>query len=45
MFSVQGVKKKQLWVLENNIIAISLYRKFGYDFENLRDIIFKKGEK
>lgn len=41
LYSVKDVKKKQLWVLEDNKVAINLYKKFGYDFEKLKDTIFK----
>jgi ribosomal protein S18 acetylase RimI-like enzyme len=37
---VSIVKKKQLWVLSNNNIALNLYNKFGYKFDALSDIIF-----
>lgn len=36
------IKKKQLWVLSSNHKAINLYKKYGYSFEELKDIIFKK---
>ncbi|QKF73472.1 acetyltransferase (GNAT family) [Aliarcobacter faecis] len=42
LYLTKQIKKKQLWVLENNEIAIKLYKSFGYSFEDLKDIIFKK---
>jgi len=39
------IKKKQLWVLSDNKKAISLYKKYGYSFEDLEDIIFVRSEK
>lgn len=36
---VLTIKKKQLWVLSENNVALNLYHKFGYEFENLSDII------
>lgn len=42
LYSVKDVKKKQLWVLEDNMVAINLYKKFAYEFEELKDTIFKK---
>ncbi len=42
LYHTRDVKKKQLWVLEHNKIAINLYKKYGYEFENLKDTIFKK---
>lgn len=42
LFLTQDVKKKQLWVLQDNQIAINLYKKLSYEFEDLKDNIFKK---
>lgn len=42
LYLVKDVKKKQLWVLEDNMVAINLYKKFAYEFEELKDTIFKK---
>ena len=36
------VKKNQLWVLESNLQAINLYKKFGYQFDKLQSLIFFK---
>lgn len=42
LYITRDVKKKQLWVLEDNEVAINLYKKFAYEFEELKDTIFKK---
>jgi len=42
LYLTKNVKKKQLWVLEDNEVAINLYKKFSYEFEELKDTIFKK---
>lgn len=42
LYLTKDIKKKQLWVLEDNTVAINLYKKFAYEFEVLKDIIFKK---
>lgn len=42
LYLTKDVKKKQLWVLEDNMVAINLYKKFAYEFEELKDTIFKK---
>lgn len=42
LYLTKDIKKKQLWVLEDNMVAINLYKKFAYEFEELKDTIFKK---
>ncbi len=42
LYLTKYIKKKQLWVLEDNNVAINLYKKFGYEFEELKDTIYKK---
>lgn len=42
LFLTHNIRKKQLWVLKDNQIAINIYKKLGYEFENLKDNIFKK---
>lgn len=42
LYLTKNVKKKQLWVLEDNNVAINLYKKFSYKFEELKDTILKK---
>jgi len=42
LYVTQPIKKNQLWVLENNIPAIALYQKYGFQFESLQDLIFLK---
>lgn len=42
LYLTNDIKKKQLWVLEDNEVAINLYKKFSYEFEELKDTIFKK---
>lgn len=42
LYLAKDVKKKQLWVLLDNEVAINLYNKFSYEFEELKDTIFKK---
>ena len=42
LYLTGDVKKKQLWVLEDNHVAINLYKKFENKFEELKDTIFKK---
>lgn len=42
LYLTKDIKKKQLWVLEDNVVAINLYEKFSYKSEGLKDFIFKK---
>lgn len=42
LYLTKDVKKKQLWVLKNNEVAINLYKKYSYEFEELKDTIFRK---
>lgn len=42
LFLTSNIKKKQLWVLEDNQVAINLYKKTNYEFEDLKDTILKK---
>ena len=39
-FNTSNINRKQLWVLENNLSAINLYQKYGYEFDGLIDTIF-----
>lgn len=40
LYLTNNIKKKQLWVLTDNNKAINLYKKYGYSFEGLEDMIF-----
>lgn len=42
LFVTKDVKKNQLWVLKNNGVAIRLYEKYGYRFEDLQDLILMR---
>jgi hypothetical protein len=39
IYATIDVKKNQLWVLNNNNVAIRLYEKYGYTFEEMQDLI------
>ena len=39
-----GVKSTFGWVNEHNRMAIMVYRRFGYEFDGLRDFIFARGK-
>lgn len=39
-----NVKSTFGWVNEENTMAIMVYRRFGYEFERMRDFIFSRGK-
>jgi ribosomal protein S18 acetylase RimI-like enzyme len=40
--NTSSINRKQLWVLEKNISAITLYKNFGYEFDAIVDYIYTK---